>query len=82
MDAMSAFLGRKLIEAMNEKREAHMRVLVAGQAADYPDYRARASYVRALADVEQMITDISLDDDRRPHGAFGRDADGARRTSG
>ena len=82
MDAMSAFLGRKLIEAINEKRAAHMRVLVAGQAVDYPDYRARASYLRALDDVEKMIEDINLDDDRRPHGFAGRDEAGSRRTAG
>jgi hypothetical protein len=80
MDALSNFLGRELLKAMNEKREAHMRVLLAGQAVDYPDYRARSSYLRALADIEQMIKDINLEGDR-PHGPFGRDADGPRRTS-
>jgi len=82
MDALSSFLGRELIKAMAEKREAHMRVLLAGQAVDYPDYRARSSYLRALADIEQMIKDVDLEGDRRPHGAFGRDADGPRRAAG
>jgi hypothetical protein len=82
MDALSNLLGRELMKAMTEKREAHMRVLLAGQAVDYPDYRARSSYLRALADIEQMIKDIDLDGDRRPHGFAGRDADGPRRASG
>jgi hypothetical protein len=81
MDALSNFLGRELIKRINEKREAHMRVLVGGQAVDYPDYRARASYLRALGDVEQMITDINLEGDR-PHGAFGGDEARPRRAAG
>ena len=81
MDPLSNMLGRGLMKAIEEKREAHMRVLLAGQAVDYPDYRARSSYLRALADVEQMIKDIDLDGDRRGHGPFGRDADGPRRAS-
>lgn len=82
MDALSNFLGRELLKLINEKREAHMRVLVGGQATDYPDYRARASYLRALADVEQMITDINLEGDRRPHGFASGDEARARRASG
>jgi hypothetical protein len=82
MDALSNFLGRELMKAINEKREAHLRVLVGGQAVDYPDYRARSHYLRALADVEQMITDINLDDTRRTHGFAGSDEARSRRASG
>jgi len=82
MDALSNLLGRELMKAINDKREAHMRVLLAGQAVDYPDYRARSSYLRALADVEQMIQDIDLEGDRRPHGAFGGDEARSRRAPG
>jgi hypothetical protein len=82
MDALSSFLGRELMKAITDKREAHMRVLLAGQAVDYPDYRARSSYLRALADVEQMIKDVDLEGDRRPHGFASGDEARSRRAPG
>lgn len=71
MDAMSNFLGRKLTEAIRARREEFMRPLLSGQASDYPDYKARTGYLKALADIEQMIVAVSADEDRRLHGAFG-----------
>jgi hypothetical protein len=74
MDAMSNFLGRKLTEAIIARREEFLRPLISGQATDYPDYKSRTGYLKALADIEQMMREIRLEEDRRLDGAFGGDA--------
>jgi hypothetical protein len=78
MDALSNFLGRELVKRIEEKRTAYLAPLIGGQAADYPDYRARASYLRALADVLTMIEDINLEEH---HGPFSQHEGGSRRTA-
>jgi hypothetical protein len=81
MDALSNFLGRELMKRIETKREEMLKPLVMGQAADYPDYRARAAYLKALADVHKMIEDIDLDGDRRPDGFARQHEAGPRRTA-
>lgn len=71
MDAASVFLGRELVKRIQDRREEYLRPLIAGQAADYPEYRARASYLRALDEVEQWIADVRLDEEERRRGASG-----------
>ena len=69
MDALSSFLGRKLLERIEARRAEYLRPLLNGQATDYPDYKGRVGYLKALADVEEMIEAIRLDEDGRLHGA-------------
>jgi hypothetical protein len=71
LDALSSLLGRKLTEAINLRRSEYLRPLIAGQATDYPDYKSRTGYLKALADVERMIEEIRVEEDRRVHGALG-----------
>jgi hypothetical protein len=78
MDPVSAMLGRRLVEEIGKLREEYLRPLVNGQASDYPDYKSRTGYLKALHDFEQMIVRVSAEDDRRLHGSFGRDADRPR----
>ena len=78
MDPISAMLGRRLMEEIGKLREEYLRPLVNGQASDYPDYKSRTGYLKALHDFEQLIVRILDEDDRRLHGAFGRDADRPR----
>jgi hypothetical protein len=78
MDMVSAILGRKLLEEIAHLREEYLRPLVNGQASDYPDYKARTGYLKALYDFEQMIVRISSEEDRRLHGSFGGDEDRPR----
>jgi hypothetical protein len=65
MDAGSLFLGRKLIERIESSRMEYLKPLINGQAADYPDYRARAAYLRALADVQRWISEIDAEEEER-----------------
>ena len=81
MDALSNFLGRELSKRIAEKRDEMLKPLVLGQAVDYPDYRARASYLKALTDVHRMIEDIDLEADRRPNGFASQHEAGPRRTA-
>ena len=81
MDAVSAILGRRLIEEIGLKRDEYLRPLVNGQASDYPDYKSRTGYLKALHEFEQMIVRISNEEDRRLHGAFGGDEDRSRARS-
>lgn len=74
MDAMSNFLGRQLTEMIATRREEYLRPLLNGQASDYPDYKHRTGYLKALHEVEQMIESIRVEEDTRLHGAFGPDA--------
>jgi hypothetical protein len=74
MDAWSNFLGRKLSEQIQLRREEYLRPLILGQATDYPDYKQRTGYLNALADVERMMAEIKTDEDRKLDGAFGGDA--------
>jgi hypothetical protein len=81
MDALSNFLGRELVKRIDDKREAYLGPLIAGQMVDYPMYRDRAGYLRGLADVLEMIKDINNDDDRRPDGFARQHEGGSRRTA-
>jgi hypothetical protein len=81
MDGPSTILGRKLMEEIAHLREEYLRPLVNGQASDYPDYKSRTGYLKALHDFEQMIVRISGEEERRLHGAFGGDEDRARARS-
>jgi hypothetical protein len=74
MDAMSNFLGRKLLEEIEVRRAEFLRPLLSGQATDYPDYKHRTGYLKALADVEAIIKRIRVDEDRRLSGAVSSDA--------
>jgi hypothetical protein len=75
MDMVSGLLARKLMEEIGHLREEYLRPLVNGQASDYPDYKSRTGYLKALHDFEQMIKRISNEEDRRVHGSFGGDED-------
>jgi len=44
-------LAGQLAEKLRERRDQKGAELVAGLAADYADYRARAAYIEALNDV-------------------------------
>jgi hypothetical protein len=81
MDGASSILGRKLLEEIAQLREEYLRPLVNGQASDYPDYKSRTGYLKALHDFEQTILRISKEEDRRLHGAFGGDEDRPRSRS-
>jgi hypothetical protein len=81
MDGPSSILGRKLMDEIAQLREEYLRPLVNGQASDYPDYKSRTGYLKALHDFEQTIIRISAEDDRRLHGAFGGDEDRPRARS-
>jgi len=72
MDAYSSFLARKLSEMIKEKREEYLRPLLQGRAADYPDYKARAAYLQALADVEEWLDQINAEEDKDGRGPFAR----------
>ena len=54
MDAGSLYFGRLLLERIHEKQAAMSAALLQGVALDYPDYKGRAGYLRALADVIAM----------------------------
>ena len=75
---MDSYLAGKLIEEIAKLREEYLRPLINGQATDYPDYKARTGYLKALHDFEQLIIRISGEEDRRIHGSFGRDEDRPR----
>ena len=74
MDAMSNFLGRQLLEMIETRRAEYLQPLLNGSASDYPDYKHRTGYLKALHDVEVMIESIRVTEDTRLHGAFGPDA--------
>lgn len=63
MDAASLFFGRKLLEMIREKQAEMTKPLVLGQARDYPDYVARANYLKGLADVVTWMDMISTEDE-------------------
>jgi hypothetical protein len=48
-----------LMERGTKEFNERMLALAHGNAADYPDYRERVGYVRALLDVQQWMKDIS-----------------------
>jgi hypothetical protein len=74
MDAMSNFLGRELLGMIEARRKEYLQPLLNGSASDYPDYKHRTGYLKALHDVEIMIESIRTEEDTRLHGAFGPDA--------
>ena len=63
MDAASLYFGRRLMEMIEDKQAEMQKPLLQGQAIDYPDYRARAGYLRGLADVVSWMTQITLEDE-------------------
>jgi hypothetical protein len=69
MDAASIYFGRKLMEMIRDKQAEMTKPLVNGQAIDYPDYRARAGYLKGLADVAAWMETITLEDEERHIGA-------------
>ena len=56
------------MEVIREKQAEMTKRLLTGQAADYADYRARAAYLKALAEVVGWMDEITMEDDRG-HGA-------------
>lgn len=51
---------------MIEAKQAEMqKPLLQGQAIDYPDYRARAGYLRGLADVVSWMMEITMADNEK-----------------
>jgi hypothetical protein len=69
MDAASIYFGRKLMEMIRDKQAEMTKPLVNGQAIDYPDYRARAGYLKGLAEVVAWMETITLEDEERHIGA-------------
>lgn len=63
MDAASVHFGRRLVEIIRAKQSEMSKPLLMGQALDYPDYRARAGYLRALADVISWMEKVSMEDE-------------------
>jgi hypothetical protein len=68
MDATSIFLARKLTEIIEEKQQAMLRPLIAGQATDFPDYKKRAGYLEALGHVIEWIEQINAEEDIQGRG--------------
>lgn len=71
-------LGRALKGKIQALREEYLKPLVNGQASDYPDYKARTGYLKALKDFEKLIDDFNADDERQVYGAFGSISDRPR----
>jgi hypothetical protein len=65
VDAASVYLGRKLLELIDEKQAEMSRALLMGKALDFPDYKERAGYLRGLYDVGQWMAAISTQDEQR-----------------
>ena len=72
MDATSIFVARKLTEWIEDKRKEELRPLINGAAADFPDYKKRAGYLKALADVEEQIKRINAEEEDQGRGPFAR----------
>jgi hypothetical protein len=67
LDAASLYFGRRLMELIRDKQAEMQKPLLLGQAIDYPDYRGRAGYLRALAEVVNWMEAITLEDENT-HG--------------
>jgi hypothetical protein len=65
MDAASLYFGRRLMDLIREKQAEMTKPLLLGQAADYPDYRHRAGYLKGLADVVSWMEQISFEDEQK-----------------
>jgi hypothetical protein len=63
LDAASLYFGRRLLEIVREKQLEMQKPLLSGQALDFPDYKARAGYLRALSDVVSWMETISLEEE-------------------
>ena len=63
MDAASLYFGRKLLDRVRAKQGEMNKPLLLGQALDFPDYKARAGYLKALSDVVKWMEEIGLEDE-------------------
>lgn len=63
LDASSLYFGRRLLEMIQEKQLEMQKPLLSGAALDYPDYKDRAGYLRALANVVSWMEKISLEEE-------------------
>ena len=67
MDATSNWLGRHLLQRIQDARASKLDPLIAGKLQDFAAYKASAAYLEALDDLEDWIKDARLDaDDQRP----------------
>jgi hypothetical protein len=62
LDAASLYFGGKLLEIIRAKQAEMSKPLLLGQALDYPDYKARAGYLKGLADVVGWMKSIDMED--------------------
>jgi hypothetical protein len=67
LDAASVFFGRRLLELIHERQATWQKPLLMGQMADFAEYKDRAGYLRALADVVKMMESITMQDEES-HG--------------
>lgn len=65
MDAASLYFGRRLLEKIREKQAEMTKPLLMGQATDYPDYMKRAGELKAYAQVEKFMDEITMEDEKR-----------------
>ena len=63
MDAASLYFGRKLMERIRAKQAEMSKPLLLGLALDYPDYKARAGYLKGLAEVVTWMEAIGMEDE-------------------
>jgi hypothetical protein len=65
LDAASVYFGHRLLDLIHEKQAEMMKKLMQGVAVDFADYKDRAGYLRALADVVTMMEQITMADEKR-----------------
>ena len=65
MDAASLYFGRRLMDMIQEKQAEMTKPLLMGQAVDYPDYMKRAGELKGYANVITMMTQITMEDEKR-----------------
>jgi hypothetical protein len=62
VDASSVYIGRKLLERIEERRSEYTKPMVAGQMEDFGTYKFRAGYLTGLSDAIAMLEAINLED--------------------
>lgn len=62
MDATSIYIGRKLLERIEERKAEYTKPMVQGQMEDFGTYKFRAGYLTGLADTIAMLEAINLED--------------------
>jgi hypothetical protein len=70
LDAASLHFGRRLMDLIREREAVRREPLLMGQATDFADYKFKAGYLRALADVVGFMDGITMEDDNKGHPAI------------